>query len=527
MSDREVRDQLMTLLLAGHETTATGLAWTLDLLTRHPDVLARARDRRRRRTCARSSPSRCGCARSCRSPAAGSSPTSSPTACALPAGHRRHARDLARPHPPGGLPGPVRLPPRALPRQAALDLHLDPVRRRRPPLPRRARSPRWRCAIVLGAILRRFDLRPASPPRRARRPPQRHLLPPPRHARDRHPRAAETGPRRARSPNLSAPTCGRTRVSEREHFGSCCRSGHGCRRRSVAACLLAPATASAASARVAALQVALRAHGVYAGPVDGLTGPGTTAGVRRIQRRAGLVADGIVGPRTRRALGAPGPPPDRLAPAARRPPRLGRRRAAVRARDARLPVRHGRRRLRRAHRRRRPAPAGVLRPDRRRRRRPGHAAPRSRARRSAPPPCAGRSPPRSATATARAATSSTPAWTSPPPPAPRSPPPPPAARSSPATTTAGASPSSSTTATASTPATPTSPSRRSTSAPRSTPAPRSAASARPASPPARTCTSRSPSAAPTPTRASPSASTEGQTRFWLCAAIRMVRGLTP
>jgi cytochrome P450 family 135 len=44
MSDREVRDQLMTLLLAGHETTATGLAWTLDLLTRHPAVLARARD---------------------------------------------------------------------------------------------------------------------------------------------------------------------------------------------------------------------------------------------------------------------------------------------------------------------------------------------------------------------------------------------------------------------------------------------------------------------------------------------------
>ncbi len=44
MSDREVRDQLMTLLLAGHETTATGLAWTLDLLTRNPDVMRRARD---------------------------------------------------------------------------------------------------------------------------------------------------------------------------------------------------------------------------------------------------------------------------------------------------------------------------------------------------------------------------------------------------------------------------------------------------------------------------------------------------
>jgi cytochrome P450 family 135 len=42
MSDQELRDQLLTLLLAGHETTATGLAWTFDLLLHHPDVLARA-----------------------------------------------------------------------------------------------------------------------------------------------------------------------------------------------------------------------------------------------------------------------------------------------------------------------------------------------------------------------------------------------------------------------------------------------------------------------------------------------------
>jgi cytochrome P450 family 135 len=41
MSDAEIRDQLMTLLLAGHETTATGLAWAFDLLLRHPDVHAR------------------------------------------------------------------------------------------------------------------------------------------------------------------------------------------------------------------------------------------------------------------------------------------------------------------------------------------------------------------------------------------------------------------------------------------------------------------------------------------------------
>jgi cytochrome P450 len=41
MDDAEIRDQLMTLLLAGHETTATGLAWTFDLLLRHPHVLQR------------------------------------------------------------------------------------------------------------------------------------------------------------------------------------------------------------------------------------------------------------------------------------------------------------------------------------------------------------------------------------------------------------------------------------------------------------------------------------------------------
>jgi cytochrome P450 len=37
MTDAEIRDQLMTLLLAGHETTATALAWTFDLLFRAPE----------------------------------------------------------------------------------------------------------------------------------------------------------------------------------------------------------------------------------------------------------------------------------------------------------------------------------------------------------------------------------------------------------------------------------------------------------------------------------------------------------
>jgi cytochrome P450 len=41
MSDRELRDQLVTLLLAGHETTATALAWTFDLLLRTPTAYER------------------------------------------------------------------------------------------------------------------------------------------------------------------------------------------------------------------------------------------------------------------------------------------------------------------------------------------------------------------------------------------------------------------------------------------------------------------------------------------------------
>jgi len=44
MSDSELRDQLMTLLLAGHETTATALAWTFDLLLRHHAPLQRLCD---------------------------------------------------------------------------------------------------------------------------------------------------------------------------------------------------------------------------------------------------------------------------------------------------------------------------------------------------------------------------------------------------------------------------------------------------------------------------------------------------
>ena len=41
MTDDEVRDELVTLLFAGHETTATSLAWAFDLLLHHPRALGR------------------------------------------------------------------------------------------------------------------------------------------------------------------------------------------------------------------------------------------------------------------------------------------------------------------------------------------------------------------------------------------------------------------------------------------------------------------------------------------------------
>ncbi|OBK43670.1 cytochrome P450 [Mycobacterium sp. 1081908.1] len=44
MSDVEIRDELMTLLLAGHETTATALAWAVERLVRHPGHYARLVD---------------------------------------------------------------------------------------------------------------------------------------------------------------------------------------------------------------------------------------------------------------------------------------------------------------------------------------------------------------------------------------------------------------------------------------------------------------------------------------------------
>jgi cytochrome P450 len=44
MTDEELRDELMTLLVAGHETTASSLAWAVERLVRSPRVLERLRE---------------------------------------------------------------------------------------------------------------------------------------------------------------------------------------------------------------------------------------------------------------------------------------------------------------------------------------------------------------------------------------------------------------------------------------------------------------------------------------------------
>jgi len=77
----------------------------------------------------------------------------------------------------------------------------------------------------------------------------------------------------------------------------------------VAAALAAAGPCAAAqSAKVAALQVALRSHGLYTGAVDGIPGPMTRNALIRFQRSNGIRATGQVGMATRCKLGKLGSP---------------------------------------------------------------------------------------------------------------------------------------------------------------------------------------------------------------------------
>ena len=188
-TDEELRDQLVTLLLAGHETTATALAWTFHELARSPEDLAfgqRASDAGADDELEAIVKEACDCTRSC-TRSAGESPrprTSPATGCH---GYDDHGRD--RTGPPGrrALPAAEGVPPAALPLgRSACPRHVDAVRRRG-------------AAVHRGRLL--TDGRHGDPPCRARRlqlhrpEPQartgpgqeRHPGPPPRLRSGRHP----------------------------------------------------------------------------------------------------------------------------------------------------------------------------------------------------------------------------------------------------------------------------------------------------------------------------------------------------
>jgi hypothetical protein len=74
-----------------------------------------------------------------------------------------------------------------------------------------------------------------------------------------------------------------------------------------AALALAPAV-GAFNPQIAGLQIALRKHGLYRGPIDGIQGRQTRHAIQVFQRRHRLTVDGLAGPRTRAALGPLGRP---------------------------------------------------------------------------------------------------------------------------------------------------------------------------------------------------------------------------
>jgi murein DD-endopeptidase MepM/ murein hydrolase activator NlpD len=66
----------------------------------------------------------------------------------------------------------------------------------------------------------------------------------------------------------------------------------------------ATAAVAAGDPGTAALQVALRREGFYAGPVDGIAGIATASAVRALQSANGIAADGVAGPQTDQLLGS-------------------------------------------------------------------------------------------------------------------------------------------------------------------------------------------------------------------------------
>ena len=198
MSDEELRDELMTLLVAGHETTAARSPGPSSARCATPSVLERLREEARRRRRLRRRRLQ-GDAAAAPDPGARAAPADRADGDRRPAAARRASTwrpaSTSCTAAPDVYPDPLRLPARALPRAARRHLHLDPVRRRRAPLPGRE----------LRAV-RDADraARAGQPARAARRRPAAGAHRPPRdHARARARRRGRGGagaPARAGSP---------------------------------------------------------------------------------------------------------------------------------------------------------------------------------------------------------------------------------------------------------------------------------------------------------------------------------------
>ena len=140
MPDDELCDAMRTLLLGGHETTASTLAWILERVSRHPDELARLQAAALDgdddyidaviKEAMRLRPVFPITARLASAPFDAGGPDH-------PGRHARRPPHHARAPPSRSLPRPARVPARALPRHPRRHLHMDPVRRRTPPLHRR------------------------------------------------------------------------------------------------------------------------------------------------------------------------------------------------------------------------------------------------------------------------------------------------------------------------------------------------------------------------------------------------------
>ena len=170
MDDRDIRDQLMTLLLAGHETTATSLAWAFDLLFHHPDAMQRLREEVEGEgdewleavisESMRLRPVVPFTGRQLRESAHLGGHD-------LPEGGGGDGRDLFRPHARRRLRGRPLVQAGALPRRRAGDLLVDPVRRRHRAGAWARRSLSSRCASPCGRSSEVPSCVPPTPSRSA------------------------------------------------------------------------------------------------------------------------------------------------------------------------------------------------------------------------------------------------------------------------------------------------------------------------------------------------------------------------